>query len=82
MRLRAEARAEKRNRRSRMDKLPWAKAGKFFRESLFPAPVDRVRVIISLLTDYVIFIVCVHLITLWETGGFQKALYQHVDMVT
>ena len=21
-------------------------------------------------------------ITLWETGGFQKALYQHVDMVT
>ena len=20
--------------------------------------------------------------TLWETGGFQKALYQHVDTVT
>ena len=24
----------------------------------------------------------VSIVTLWETGGFQKALYQHVDMVT
>ena len=23
-----------------------------------------------------------HLHTLWETGGFQKALYQHVDTAT
>ena len=26
--------------------------------------------------------VSVHTSTLWETGGFQKASYQHVDTVT